>query len=170
MTPMERKTNQHIIAIEEHYWDPDVAANCGAARGQHAPHLRQRLEDLGVLRLKEMDDAGIDVQVLSHAAPATQRLNAEAAGDLSRAANDRLYQIIQLHPKRFAGFATLPTPDPKAAAGELERTVAKLGFVGGMVNGLTNGQFIDEKQYWPIFARAQALDVPLYIHPAAPHP
>src|SRR5262249_60275201 len=101
---------------------------------------------------------------------ATQRLNAESAAELPRVANDRLYQIIQLPPKRFAGFATLPTPDPKAAAGELERAVAELGFVGGMVNGLTNGRFIDEKQYWPIFARAQALDVPLYIHPAAPHP
>ena len=73
-------------------------------------------------------------------------------------------------PKRFAGFATLPTADPKAAADELERTVTKLGFKGAMVHGLTGGRlFIDDKQFWPIFERAQALDVPIYVHPAFPH-
>jgi len=167
---MDRKIKQRVIAIEEHYWDRDVGANFDNAETLLPVHLRRRLEDLGAQRLKEMDDAGIDVQVLSHAGPATQRINAEAAVNLSRLANDRLREVIQLKPERFAGFATLPTPAPKAAADELERAVAKLGLAGAMVNGLTNGRFIDEKQYWPIFERAQALDVPLYMHPAPPHP
>jgi predicted TIM-barrel fold metal-dependent hydrolase len=64
----------------------------------------------------------------------------------------------------------LPTPDPKAAADELERAVTRLGFKGAMVHGLTNGLFLDDKRFWPIFERAQALDVPLYLHPAVPHP
>src|SRR5262249_50092400 len=78
-------------------------------------------------------------------------------------------QAIAAHPDRFAGFAALPTPDPQAAADELERAVTTLGFKGAMVHGLTNGVFFDDERFWPIFARAQALDVPLYVHPAAPH-
>ena len=71
-------------------------------------------------------------------------------------------------PRRFAGFAALPTPDPKAAADELERTVTQLGFKGAMVHGLDQWLFFDDKRFWPIFERAQALDVPLYVHPAVP--
>jgi 2,3-dihydroxybenzoate decarboxylase len=89
---------------------------------------------------------------------------------LARGANDRLYETVRGHPDRFAAFAAIPTPDPKAAADELERTVTKLGFKGALVNGLTNGLFLDDKRFWPIFERAQALDVPLYMHPSTPHP
>ena len=64
----------------------------------------------------------------------------------------------------------LPTADPKAAADELERAVTRLGFKGAMVHGLTDGLFLDDRRFWPIFERAQALDVPLYLHPAIPHP
>jgi 2,3-dihydroxybenzoate decarboxylase len=160
-----------VIALEEHYWDRDVAATFEPADGvRGAPGIAERLYDHGELRIKEMDEAGIDVQVLSHGAPATQRLQGDVAVKLARAANDRLLEIIRAHPDRFAGFACLPTADPKAAADELERTVTKLGFKGAMVHGLTNGVFFDDRRFWPIFERAQALDVPLYIHPATPHP
>jgi len=157
-----------VIALEEHYYDPEVAKTFDGPEGR-APEIRRRLDDLGELRLKEMDEAGIDVQVLSHGAPSTQRLDAPTAVRLARDANDRLAKVIAARPDRFAGFAALPTPDPKAAAAELERTISELGFKGAMVHGLTNGVFFDDKRFWPIFARAQALDVPLYVHPAAPH-
>jgi 2,3-dihydroxybenzoate decarboxylase len=116
-----------------------------------------------------MDEAGIDLQVLSHTAPSVQKHDPESAVRLARLANDRLHEAVRAHPARFAAFAALPTPDPKAAADELERTV-KLGFKGAMVHGLTNGRFFDDKMFWPVFERAQALDVPLYLHPAVPHP
>src|SRR5215467_6856210 len=92
--------------------------------------------------------------------------------DVTRQANvsDRLAETVRAHANRFAGFAMLPTADPKAAADELERAVTRLGFKGAMVHGLTGGLFLDDKQFWPIFERAQALDVPLYMHPAVPHP
>jgi predicted TIM-barrel fold metal-dependent hydrolase len=77
---------------------------------------------------------------------------------------------VRAHPDRFAGFATLPTPDPKAAADELERAVTKLGFKGAMIMGLTHGRFMDDRQFRPVFERAVALDVPVYIHPTPPHP
>jgi predicted TIM-barrel fold metal-dependent hydrolase len=157
-----------VIALEEHYYDRELVATFDGPEGR-APETRRRLDDLGDLRIKEMDEAGIDVQVISHGAPSTQRLDAETAVRLARNVNDRLAQAIAAHPDRFAAFAALPTPDPKAAADELERTVTQLGFKGAMVHGLTNGVFFDDKRFWPIFERAQALDVPLYVHPAVPH-
>jgi 2,3-dihydroxybenzoate decarboxylase len=116
-----------------------------------------------------MDAAGIDIQVISHGAPSAQRLDADTAVRLARGANDRLAEAVAAHPDRFAAFATLPTPDPEAAAAELDRAVTTLGFKGAMVHGLTNGVFFDDRRFWPICERAQALDVPIYLHPAAPH-
>ena len=158
-----------IIAIEEHYADPELVKHFppGAQPGVLGP-IGKRIHDLTDVRIKEMDAAGIDMQVLSHGAPATQRLEASVAVDLARQVNDRLGELCKAHPKRFAGFAALPTADPKASADELERTVNKLGFKGAMVHGLANGRFLDEPDFWPIFERAQALDVPIYIHPSAP--
>lgn len=157
-----------VIALEEHYADEELAATFDGAEGR-APEIRRRLLDLGELRLAEMDEAGIDVQVLSHSAPSTQRLDGESAVRLARAVNDRLHQAIQRRPERFGGFAAIPTPEPKAAADELERAVTQLGFRGAMVHGLTHGVFFDDKRFWPIMERAQALDVPIYLHPAVPH-
>ncbi len=158
-----------VIALEEHYYDAELAATFDGNEGR-APEIRRRLDSLGDLRLQEMDEAGIDVQVISHGAPSTQRLDPESAVRLATGANDRLAAAIAQHPTRFAGFAALPTPDPKAAADELERTVTKHGFKGAMVHGLTNGVFFDDKRFWPIMERAEALDVPIYIHPASPDP
>src|SRR5688500_11006611 len=163
-----------VVALEEHYWDTEVQTHF-KERGPEMrnPDMLKRLNDLGELRLKEMDEAGIDFQVLSHGAPALQRIEADTAVALGRRANDRLHQAILNHPGRFEGFAVLPTADPKAAADELERAVTKLGFKGAMVHGLTAiggaNLFLDDKRFWPIFERAQALDVPLYMHPAVPH-
>jgi predicted TIM-barrel fold metal-dependent hydrolase len=160
-----------VIALEEHYFDPEVTKHfTGGGPEARLPELRDRLFDVGQLRIKEMDEAGIDLQVLSHGAPATQRLDAATAVPVAKRANDKLKEIINAHPGRFAGFAVLPTADPKAAADELERAVTRLGFKGAMIHGLANGVFVDDKRFWPIFERAQALDVPIYIHPALPHP
>ena len=158
------------IALEEHFWTPELRE---LRRGHDVftdPELCRRLTDLGELRIAEMDAAGIDLQVISHVEPATQNFEPDEAVRLARAANDLLHQAIVAHPTRFAGFAALPTPDPQAAARELERAVGALGFKGAMVHGLTRGRFLDEKAFWPIFEAAQSLDVPIYLHPATPHP
>lgn len=157
-----------VIALEEHYADEELAATFEGPEGR-APEIRKRLLDLGELRIGEMDEAGIDLQVLSHNSPSTQRLDAESAVRLARAANDRLAEAVKRRSDRFAGFAALPTPDPRAAADELERAVVKLGFRGAMVHGLTNGVFFDDPRFRPVMERAQALDVPIYLHPAVPH-
>jgi predicted TIM-barrel fold metal-dependent hydrolase len=163
-------TKPYIIALEEHYFDPEVKQHTMGQEPPHAQRILERLDDVGELRLREMDEAGVDLQVLSHANPGLQKLDADSAVRLARGANDRLYETVRAHPDRFAAFAAIPTPEPKAAADELERTVTKLGFKGALVNGLTNGLFLDDKRFWPIYERAQALDVPIYFHPAAPHP
>lgn len=169
---MQRKTKTQIICIEEHYWDPDVSKHFSAAEGSKAPGIQPRLHDLGdgEYRLREMDEAGIDFQVLSHGAPSTQKFDPETAVTLARAANDKLARAVRAHPDRLAAFAALPTPDPMRAADELARCVGELGFKGAMIHGLTNQVFHDDKRFWPIYARAQALDVPIYLHPGYPHP
>jgi predicted TIM-barrel fold metal-dependent hydrolase len=171
MTEPVMANKPYIIALEEHYHDPEiVAAMAGSMEGRKNDYVRARLDDMGALRLKDMDDAGVDFQVLSQGAPSTQRLTGDNAVKIARQTNDRLHQAVQANSKRFAAFAAIPTAEPKAAADELERTVTRLGFVGAMVHGLCNGVFFDDKRFWPIFERAQALDVPLYLHPAVPHP
>ena len=165
---MTERSKPRVITLEEHYQDPELARHYPPGEGTRNPHLIGRMEDLGEARLKSMDEAGIDIQVLSHAQPGTQKMDPESAVRLARETNDRLHRAIQANPDRFAAFGLLPTPDPKGAADELERMVTKLGFKGGMVHGLTNGRFLDEKQFWPIFERAEALDVPIYLHPGNP--
>jgi predicted TIM-barrel fold metal-dependent hydrolase len=163
-------TKPQVIALEEHYFDPEVRTHVSGLDATTAPRIVERLDDLGALRLKEMDESGIDIQVLSHANPSLQKLDATTAVPLARRVNDRLHEAVQRHPDRFAAFAALPTADPKAAADELERSVTRLGFKGAMIHGLTNGVFHDDRRFWPIFERAQALDVPLYLHPGIPQP
>jgi 2,3-dihydroxybenzoate decarboxylase len=164
-----KKPNCPIIAVEEHYSDQELVAHASGEPSRNI-EISKRLYDLAELRLKEMDEAGIDVQVLSHAAPSAQMLPNDIAVDLTRRVNDRLHTAIGANPSRFAAFAALPTSDPIAAADELERTVERLSFKGGMIHGLADGQFIDDKRFWPIFARAEVLDVPIYLHPSVPHP
>ena len=168
---MTDSSKARVIALEEHYFDPELAQHFGG-RGPEArdPALKERLYDVGALRIREMDEAGIDLQVLSHGAPGLQRLDATSAVPLARKVNDNLRETISMHPGRFAGFAVLPSADPAAAADELERCVTRLGFKGAMMHGLTaQNEFLDLKKFWPIYERAAALDVPIYLHPAVPH-
>jgi len=169
-----------VIAIEEHFITPMYREKVGAnefrnfylkSRGEQLGHdIVEQNSDLGAKRLAHMDAAGVDVPVLSFGSPGPQAFGAEVAIPMARDANDRLYQAIQKNPARFAGFAALPTADPEAAAQELERCVSKLGFKGAMIHGHTRGSFLDERKYWTIFERAQALGVPIYLHPTHPHP
>jgi len=168
------------IAIEEHFTTPFykkvVSANefrnfyLTSRSSQLGHNIVDELADLGERRLAHMDAAGIDVQVLSFGSPGPQGFGAETAIPMARDANDLLFEAMKAHPDRFAGFAALPTADPDAAADELDRAVTKLGFKGTMIHGHTQGSFLDDKKYWVIFERAQALGVPIYLHPTLAHP
>jgi predicted TIM-barrel fold metal-dependent hydrolase len=158
-----------VIAIEEHYWDDELEKTYVGGEAGRPGEQYKRLHDFTGVRLAEMDASGIDMQVLSHGAPSTQKLPAETAAALTARVNDRLAAAISGHKDRFAAFAALPTAVPEAAADELERTTKQLGFKGAMLHGLANGTFLDDKRFWPIYARAEKLDVPIYLHPAQPN-
>ena len=124
------------------------------------------IEDVGDRRIKFMDEAGIDMQVLSYGPGSPQNITDKTlAVELCQEANNELAHLIKLHPARFAGFAILPVADPTSAAEELNRAVKKLGLKGAMLSGTFNGRFFDEPEFQPIFSKAQELKVPLYMHP-----
>ena len=162
-----------LIALEEHYRAPmleSVAVRQMLSAPPDSPmaRIQAKLDDLGSQRLRDMDAGDIDVQVISHGVPGTEQLDPEQAVPLARQANDYLAAAIKSHPDRLAAFATLPTGAPVEAADELERTVTQHGFKGALINGHVRGRFLDDRAFWPIFERAQRLDVPIYLHPGEP--
>jgi predicted TIM-barrel fold metal-dependent hydrolase len=128
----------------------------------------KNLGDLGEARIADMDRSGVDMQVLSYTHPSPEILEPSRAIPLARQVNDEIAEACVRHPKRFAGFATLPIADPAAAAKELERAVRETAFKGALINGVTQGRFLDDPFFSPILECAEGLDVPLYLHPAAP--
>lgn len=169
-----------IVALEEHYTVPGIVAGIDrevvARRGFPTdPNFRwaqtikrTELAELGPARLADMDASGITVQVLSVAGPGADLVAGQAGIDLARTYNDALAEACARHPTRYRGFAHLPMLTPEAAATELERAVTQLGFHGVLVNGPTDGRFLDDPRFEPILAKAAALDVPVYLHPGIP--
>ncbi|MFH1651933.1 MAG: amidohydrolase family protein [Chloroflexota bacterium] len=125
--------------------------------------------DTGEGRLREMDEHGIAMQVLSFAA-ALELLEPAEGAALAKATNDELAEIVAAHPDRFAGFAALAAQDPDGAAAELERAVTKLGLKGTKINAHVGREFLDEEKYRVIFETAARLGVPVYLHPMQPSP
>jgi uncharacterized protein len=115
-----------------------------------------------------MDDADVDVAVLSLATPGVEQLDGPEAVRLARACNDELAKAVGRYPDRLAGFATVPISAPDAAADELERAVREHGFVGAVINGHSQGIYLDDLFFDPVLSRAAALRVPIYLHPTIP--
>jgi len=155
-------TADRVIVLEEHFSHPDLLV------GLPMKPLGERLLDLGEVRLRAMDEAGIDLQVLSHYPSGPQNLPPQDAVAMARSTNDLIAGAIAKHPGRFAGFAALPLTAPHEACVEFERVVGQLGFKGAMLHGRAAGVPLDNRRFWPVFETAQALDVPVYIHPDAP--
>lgn len=129
-----------------------------------------RLQDLGERRLADMDSVGIDRQLISLTAPGVQVFDADTAAGLASDYNDELAEAVGRHPDRFSALAAIAPNHPAAAAAELERAVTRLGFKGAIINSHTQGEYLDDEKFWDIFAAAEALDVPIYIHPQTPPP
>ncbi len=170
-----------VVALEEHFSipslvkkiDPAVIAKRGFKARKQAPGkpgLNELLAEIGEVRLKSMDEAGVAVQVLSPGGPGPDLVPGPDGAALARAVNDQLAAACAKHPTRFVGFATLPMATPDACADELRRCVKELKFPGAMVNGTTDGRFLDHPSYDSLLAAAVELDVPIYIHPHLPPP
>lgn len=153
--------------------DPGFASLWGfylSARNERLRQISERMQDLDAMRIQDMDDTGIALQILSLTAPGVQIFDRDTAVALARSSNDQLASAIRKHPERFAGLAAIAPQDPAAAARELERGVRTLGLKGAIVNSHTHGQYLDDDKFRPIFEAAEALDVPVYIHPTTPSP
>jgi uncharacterized protein len=163
------------ITLEEHFASPAFLAGPGRdlkARaqqfGERAAKLLEQLCDLGEKRIADMDAAGIDVQVLSLTSPGTEQLEPADSTSMASEANNLLAEAVKKNPTRLAGFATLPTAIPEQAADELERTVREHDFKGALINGHHRGRYLDDTFFWPLLARAESLNVPIYLHPTQP--
>jgi predicted TIM-barrel fold metal-dependent hydrolase len=163
------------ITLEEHFATPaffdgpgkELKNRAEKVGGRYA-NLIERLVDVGAKRIAEMDAARIDMQVVSLTAPGVEQLEPADAIALARDSNDYLADAVKKNPARFAAFAALATPAPKEAAIELEKRVRHQGFKGAAINGHNRGRYLDDKFYAPILESAEALDVPIYLHPTPP--
>lgn len=163
-----------LIAIEEHFLTKEVksvwqkyADKDDPTEKLHFGEIEKHLEDIGNSRLQLMDETGIDVQVLSLTSPSLHHLGNESI-QLAVQTNNYVAEIVTKTPDRFQGFAALPMFAPKEAAKELERSVKNLGLKGAMLCGRTRAKNLDHSDFWDVFECAEALGVPLFIHPQIP--
>jgi uncharacterized protein len=168
-----------VVALEEHFTVPDLVRRIDpgaiSRRGfkpRKPPVGRanplELLPELGEKRLKSMDEAGITVQVLSNTGAGPDLVPGPEGVAIAREMNDHLAAAVARHPDRFAGFAVLPMQSPDVCAAELVRAVKDLRFAGALINGTTEGRFLDHPSYDGLLAEAVKLDVPIYIHPHLP--
>jgi uncharacterized protein len=155
------------ITLEEHYATTGFLSGPGGWLASR-PGIVEPISDLGDGRIAAMDDAGVDLAVLSLAAPGVEQLDGPEAVRLARDSNDELAAAVGRYPDRLAGFATLPISAPGAAAEELERAVRQIGFPGAVINGHSQGRYLDDPFCDPVLSRAAALEVPIYLHPTIP--
>lgn len=161
------------VAMEEHFMFPEFLDYFADTKQNIRPDLYDKvipiLSDFGQGRLDVMDRNGVDFVVLSLSGPGVQiEPDTAKANRLARMCNDRLAREVQKRPDRYGGFAHLALQDPEGAANELERCVTQLGFKGALVNGETNGVYLDDRRYDVFWERVQALGAPIYIHPGNP--
>jgi len=168
-----------VVALEEHFTVPELVKRIDPAvvraRGfiprqapKDRPNPMELVKEIGEIRLKSMDDTGITLMVLSNTGPGPDLVPGPDGVAMAREMNDTLAEACKRHPDRFAGFAVLPLCTPEACAAELTRCVNELGFLGALVNGTTEGRFLDDPVYDDLLAQAVKLDVPIYIHPHIP--
>ena len=139
-----------------------------AGKSERATLLAERIQDLGERRLADMDATGIDMQLVSLTCPGVQIFDAATGTSLAARFNDELAEVIRGRPDRYAGLAAIAPQDPQRAAQELERAVRRLGLKGAIVNSHTRGEYLDDPKFWDIFAAAESLGVPVYLHPNTP--
>ena len=157
------------ITLEEHFVTEEFLKATGAfAEGSPMAALRPKLLDVGAGRVAAMDAGGVDMQVLSLAAIGVDKLGRANGTALMRDVNDELAAAVRAHPERLGGWATLELKDPDGAAKEFRRCVEELGFKGALVDGTVDGEFLDAAKFEPVWEAADALGVPVYLHPAPP--
>jgi len=140
--------------------------NCWFAIGSRAPKALPAGIDDVEKRLESMDEAGIDVQLLSTwMGVSACEFPADVAPTFARAFNEALAALVADHPGRFLALANLPMRDPQAAAEELRYCVAELGMVGAEIATRPAGRDLDDPAFAPLWSTAEDLDCFLLVHP-----
>ncbi|MDT0507110.1 amidohydrolase family protein [Novosphingobium sp. MMS21-SN21R] len=139
----------------------------GTSPSERATQILERLLDLGERRIADMDATGIDKAILALTSPGVQPiLDAEEAKGIASRANDQLADACEKYPDRFIGMGAVAPQDPEWSAQEIRRSANELGFKGIQINSHTQGRYLDEEFFDPIFRALVDVDQPLYIHPA----
>lgn len=163
-----RDQDLKFIGVEETFSTPELM-KLNSLNDDHIEFLEEiGLSDLGERRIADMDAGGLNVQILSAHTPSVQNVPGQEGIDFAYRLNRLLVEVMASHPGRFQAFATLPLQSPEAAADELERSVREDGFLGALTNGHIARKFLDHPDFEPVLARAEALDVPIYLHPGYP--
>jgi aminocarboxymuconate-semialdehyde decarboxylase len=119
-------------------------------------------------RIRMMDDAGINAQVLSLMQPMVYWAPPELGLQLSQAYNDACSAAHRKYPERFFGLAMAPLQSPELALRELERAGKLPGLRGLMMATAVNGRNLDDKALFPVYAKCEELGWPIFPHPIAP--
>ena len=154
----------------------DVHAHCnfheaGALLGEEGPRLQagpvngaqETFIDLKQ-RLAAMDAQAVDMEVLS-INPFWYNRDRDLAGQIVKIQNEKLAEFCASHADRFAGFASLSLQAPDLAVQELETAVKKQGLKGAAIGGSVNNVDFSDSRFHPVWAKAEELGVPLFIHP-----
>jgi 2,3-dihydroxybenzoate decarboxylase len=140
----------------------------GQSPSERAMTILERLLHLDERRIADMDATGIDVAVLALTSPGGQPFEAEEAKGIVRRANDQLAAAVERYPTRYVGLTSIVPQDPDWSVDEIRRGARELGFKGVMVNSHTQGRYLDEPFFVPIFRALAEVGQPLYIHPQTP--
>lgn len=120
-------------------------------------------------RLAIMDEHGIDMQVVTTPSPPLESfLDDQATMRMAALANDAMAEMVSQRPDRFRGVATVPLLDVGWAVEELHRSATELGLLGALMYTSVRGRPLDASSLDPFYAAAEALDVPLWMHPERP--
>lgn len=120
------------------------------------------------IRLKDMEEAGIDIQALSLSIPGVDFLEPEEGAEFAQYSNEGIANICRRHPEHFVGIASVPLKDTDRAILEIRRAVKELGMKGVLIGSNIDGLFIDDVRFWPIFSEIEKLQIPIFIHPMTP--
>jgi 6-methylsalicylate decarboxylase len=157
------------IDVHAHYWTDEYLdllidlgkADAGAARGIGGGGGAEL-----AARLRLMDRAGIEMQVLSACPQAPYGEDADQATKAARFINDQYAELVERHRDRFAAFAALPMPHIEESIGEMRRALDELGMAGIAMNTTVLGHALVEPGYEPVLAELNRRSAVLYLHPA----
>jgi len=158
-----------FIGLEEHFSTPDYIAEF-KSKSDDEYAVFDKICDVGSLRVAQMDEAGVAMQIVSLSTPGVEQLGGDDAVRVSAEINAYISRAIEENPERFRAFMTIPTVSPPDAIRILRETRETKGtpFVGVCVNGRIGDSYLDNPEFLPLLKEIEAMDLPVYLHPCLP--